>query len=271
MRKFIFLFVFLLNFAFGIELLRLGEFKDQNVSGWLASEKLDGIRAYWDGQNLLSKNGVKFATPSEFVADFPPFALDGELFISREKFELVQSVVMDKKPDILAWKDVKFYVFDVPDASGGLLSRLDVLQKFLQKQPNENIKIIEQILIPDNAWLKIFISQIIKNGGEGAVLREANAPYERKRSQNALKLKPFFDTECEVVAINQGKGKYKNIMGSLVCKDLKSKKNFKIGSGFSDEMRKNPPKIGEIITYKYQNLTKNGLPRFPVFLRIRKD
>ena len=60
-------------------------------------------------------------------------------------------------------------------------------------------------------------------------------------------------------------------MGSLSCKNLKDGAVFKIGSGFDDKLRENPPKIGDIITYKFQNLTKNGKPRFPVFLRIRDD
>ena len=71
-------------------------------------------------------------------------------------------------------------------------------------------------------------------------------------------------------------------MGSVTCKSLGAVSSntdeqiangvkFKIGSGFSDRDRANPPKIGSIITYKYQNLTAKGVPRFPVFLRVRED
>ena len=110
------------------ELLKLGEFKGQNVSGWLISEKLDGVRAYWDGQNLRSRNGKILSAPTEFIALMPPFAIDGELYTKRGEFENIQSVVMDKKPDALAWDEIKFHVFDVPDAQGGLLGRLEILQ-----------------------------------------------------------------------------------------------------------------------------------------------
>ena len=115
------------------------------------------------------------------------------------------------------------------------------------------------------------------------MVREPNAPYERKRSKNALKFKKFKDAECEVTAINKGSGKYANLAGSLTCKALGGKDDeekagepksgtiFKIGSGLSDEKRQNPPKIGSIITYKFQNLTANGKPRFPIFLRVRED
>ena len=266
------------------ELLKLSEYKGQNVGGWLASEKLDGVRAYWDGRNLRSRNGKILAVPEGWSAHFPPFALDGELYTARGEFEKIQSIVMDKTPSVAEWSEVKFYIFDVPEAGGGLLERLSELEKFIAKNPQagQNLKIIKQVKVKDNAEFEAFAEHIVAKGGEGAVAREPNAPYERKRSKNALKYKKFKDAECEVTAINAGTGKYAGLMGSVTCKALSaagansdeqiaSGVKFKIGSGFSDEERANPPKIGSVITYKYQNLTANGLPRFPVFLRVRED
>ena len=281
--RIVFALLVLLNFAFSLELLRLSEFKDQNVSGWLASEKLDGVRAYWDGENLLSRQGKKLNAPLSFTKNFPKFALDGELYAKELKFEEIQASVMDKLPDEKAWSKLKFHVFDVPEASGGLPRRLEVLAKFLKNEPNDNLIIIKQIKMRDNAQFLKFTESIIAKGGEGAVVREPNAPYERKRSKNALKFKKFKDAECEVITINKGSGKYANLAGSLTCKALGSKDDkekagepkegtiFKIGSGLSDKNRQDPPKIGSIITYKFQNLTANGKPRFPIFLRIRED
>ena len=266
------------------ELLKLSEYKGQNVGGWVVSEKLDGVRAYWDGRNLLSRNGKIIAAPEGWSAHFPPFALDGELYTARSEFEKIQSTVMDKTPSVTAWSEIKFHVFDVPEASGGLLKRLSELEKFIAKNPQagQNLKIIKQVKVKDNAEFESFAEAVIAKGGEGAVVREPNVPYERKRSKNALKYKKFKDAECEVTAINAGTGKYAGLMGSVTCKVLSaagsnsdeqiaSGVKFKIGSGFSDRDRANPPKIGSIITYKYQNLTAKGLPRFPVFLRVRED
>ena len=281
--RIIFALLVLLNFAFSLDLLRLSEYKEQNVSGWLASEKLDGVRAYWDGENLLSRQGKKLNAPLSFTKNFPKFALDGELYAKELKFEEIQASVMDKLPDEKAWSRLKFHIFDVPEASGGLLTRLEVLAKFLKNEPNQNLIIIKQIKMRDNAQFLKFAESIIAKGGEGAVVREPNAPYERKRSKNALKFKKFKDAECEVTAINKGSGKYANLAGSLTCKALGGKNDkeragepkegtiFKIGSGLSDKNRQEPPKIGSIITYKFQNLTTNGKPRFPIFLRIRED
>ena len=283
MIRIVFALLVLLNFAFSLDLLRLSEYKDQNVSGWLASEKLDGVRAYWDGENLLSRQGKKLNAPLSFTKNFPKFALDGELYAKGLKFEEIQASVMDKLPDEKAWSRLKFHVFDVPEASGGLLDRLEILAKFLKNEPNENLIIIKQTKMRDNAQFLKFAESIISNGGEGAVVREPNAPYERKRSKNALKFKKFKDAECEVVSINKGSGKYANLAGSLTCKALGGKEGeeksgepkegtiFKIGSGLSDKNRQEPPKIGSIITYKFQNLTAQGKPRFPIFLRVRED
>ena len=266
------------------ELLKLSKYKGQNVGGWLASEKLDGVRAYWDGRNLLSRNGKIIAAPGGWSTYFPPFALDGELYTARGEFEKIQATVMDKTPSVTAWSEIKFHVFDVPEASGGLLGRLSELEKFILKSPQagQNLKIIKQVKVKDNAEFESFAEAIIAKGGEGAVVREPNAPYERKRSKNALKYKKFKDAECEVTEVNAGTGKYAGLMGSVTCKSLGVAGSnadeqiphgvkFKVGSGFSDLQRANPPKIGSIITYKYQNLTAKGLPRFPIFLRVRED
>ena len=281
--RIIFPVLLLLNFAFSLDLLRLSEYKEQNVSDWLASEKLDGVRAYWDGENLLSRQGKKLNAPLSFTKNFPKFALDGELYAKELKFEEIQASVMGKLPDEKAWSRLKFHIFDVPEASGGLLTRLEILAKFLKNEPNQNLIIIKQIKMRDNAQFLKFAENIIAKGGEGAVVREPNAPYERKRSKNALKFKKFKDAECEVIAVNKGSGKYANLAGSLTCKALGGKDDkekasepkegtiFKIGSGLSDKNRQEPPKIGSIITYKFQNLTSNGKPRFPIFLRVRED
>ena len=266
------------------ELLKLSEYKGQNVSGWLASEKLDGVRAYWDGRNLLSRNGKILAVPEGWSTYFPPFAIDGELYTARGEFEKIQSIVMDKTPNEVAWSEIKFYVFDVPEASGGLLERLSELEKFILQNPQagQNLNIIKQVKVKDNAEFEAFAEAVIAKGGEGAVVREPNAPYERKRSKNALKYKKFKDAECEVTEVNAGTGKYTGLMGSVTCKSLGAAGSntgeqipygvtLTVGSGFSDEERANPPKIGSVITYKYQNLTAKGLPRFPIFLRVRED
>jgi DNA ligase-1 len=245
------------------DVMLLKVYKDQNITGWVMSEKLDGVRAYWDGKHLFTKNGNVINAPKWFLAGYPPFAVDGELWTKRGDFENISSIVLDKKPGI-GWKNIKHMIFDVPDAKGGLFERL------VKLKPYENgvIKIIPQIRIQSKEHLKKFFNEVVKHGGEGVVIRDPDAKYERKRSSKILKLKPFKDDECEVVGYTEGKGKYKGLTGALKCR-LKDGRIIKIGSGLSLKERKNPPKTGDIITFKYTSFTKNGLPRFPVFLRVR--
>lgn len=242
---------------------------DENLTNYLMSEKLDGVRGIWDGKHLKSRNGKILNPPKNWLKCFPNFALDGEIYARNLKFEEIVSIA--KSYEDKGWNELKYFVFDAPNFQEYFVNRIAKVKDFLDKNPCENIIIIKQIPAILNQNATEFLEKITKQGGEGIVLRDKFAFYESgKRSNKILKFKKFLDDECEVLSINKGSGKYKNLMGSLTCKDLKTKKIFKIGSGFSDKMRKNPPKIGEILTYKYQNLTKTGLPRFPVFLR-KKD
>lgn len=261
-----FLFLFpLFLFAQKPDLLLLKVYKDQNISGWVMSEKLDGVRAYWDGKKLLSRSGKIINAPKYFIKDYPPFALDGELWSKRGDFENISSIVRDKVPSE-QWRQIKHYIFEVPDAKGDLYERLEKVKPY----KNSSIKIIPQIKIKNKTHLQAFLKEIEKNRGEGVVVRDPNTPYINKRTNKALKVKTFLDAECVVIGYTMGKGKYKNLVGSLKC-ELPNKVRFKIGSGLSDEERKKPPKIGDIVTFKYKELTKYGKPRFPIFLRVRRQ
>lgn len=266
--KFILFAVFIFVNLHGIMLV--SEYKDQNLSGWVMSEKYDGVRGFWDGENLLSKNGKQIHAPKWFLDALPPFAIDGELWCGRENFQKAVSITADLNPSD-EWRDIRYMIFDVPNAKGDLHDRLGILEQFLAKNESKFIIIIAQIPIKSKSHAFEFLDEITNKGGEGIVLRDPKAPYSHSRSTKILKLKHFKDSECEIISINEGKGRLKGHLGSITCKDLQSKEIFKIGSGFSDEIRKNGLKIGQIITYKYQNLTNKNKPRFPVFLRVRSD
>jgi DNA ligase-1 len=244
-------------------LLLLKTYKDQNITHWVMSEKLDGIRAYWDGTNLISRSGKIINAPKWFLKDYPPFEIDGELWSKRKDFENISSIVRDKIPS-KQWREIKYYIFEVPNAKGNLYQRLQKVRKY----ENDIIKIIPQIKIKNKSHLQKFLKDIENKGAEGVVVRDPDTPYISKRTNKALKVKTFLDDECEVIAHNSGKGKFKDILGSITCR-LDNNIVFKIGSGFSLQERNNPPKIGSSITFKYKEMTKYNKPRFPVFLRIR--
>jgi len=228
------------------------------------SEKLDGVRAYWDGKQLLTRSGTIIHAPTWFTKDYPPFEIDGELWTKRKDFETIVSIVRDKVPSE-EWQYIKHYIFEVPHTEGGLFERLEKVKPY----QSDIIKIIPQIAIQDKQHLKQFLTEIEEKEGEGVVVRDPKAPYIAKRTNKALKVKTFLDKECKIIAHNSGHGKYSDILGSVTCL-LDNNVTFKIGSGFSVEERKNPPAIGSMITFKYKEMTKYGKPRFPIFLRVRE-
>ena len=239
---------------------------DINVTNWLISEKLDGVRAYWDGKKLISRNGKEFTAPTWFTKGFPSFEIDGELWTKRGDFENIISIVNTQTPHD-GWKKISYQIFEVPHQKGGLLERLSVLEKWLGKNPNEFIKILPQKVCKGSEYLEKLLDELMARGAEGLVVREPNALYVAKRSAKALKVKKAEDDECVVKGYTKGQGKFEGLVGALLCewKD----RVLKIGSGLSDDDRKNPPVIDANITFKYNGLTKYGNPKFPVFLRVR--
>jgi len=261
--KFLLLFIPFILFAGRPHLLLLKTYKDQNISGWVMSEKLDGVRAYWNGKELISRGGKVIHAPAYFIHDFPSFELDGELWTKRNDFDHIASIVRDKMPS-KEWHQITYNIFEVPHAKGGLFERL----KRVKPYESERLKIIAQKKTVSKEEMRHFLKEVESKGGEGIVVRDPEAPYIAKRTSKVLKVKSFLDTECKVLGYTVGKGKFSGMMGALKCR-LPNGVNFKIGTGFSHEERKNPPEIGSMVTFKYKEMTKNGKPRFPVFLRVR--
>jgi len=263
MKFFLALLLVVELFAQKPELFLLKNYTSKSsIDGWVMSEKLDGVRAYWDGEKLISRNGKVFAAPSFFTNKFPSYELDGELWSQCGEFSHIASIVNRKLPHD-GWKELTYNIFEVPNAIGSLHNRLKLVKK------SKYLRVVKQIDVKNRVDLQKFLKSVEAKGGEGVVVRDGTLPYYTGRTQNALKVKSYIDEECEVMKHNQGEGKYAQMLGSLTCK-MSNKRLIKIGTGFNRSQRENPPKIGAIITFKYYGLTSKGNPRFPVFLRIRK-
>lgn len=245
------------------ELVLLNNYKeDTNVSGWYMSEKLDGVRAYWDGEKLISRSGKVFSVPAFFIKDFPSHKLDGELWKERNAFSSVVSIV-NKKNASNAWNQITYNIFEVPDSKGDLLERLERVKE------SKYIKLVKQIQVKNKKHLKSFLKEIENLGGEGIVVRDPAREYYTGRTDKALKVKSYIDTECEIVGYNEGKGKYANMLGSLSCQ-MENMQIIKIGSGLNNTQRISPPPLGTVVNFKYYGLTSKGNPRFPIFLKIKE-
>ena len=242
--------------------------KDIVLSDYYVSEKLDGVRAYWDGKRLYSRNNNRLMAPDWFVAELPMVALDGELWAGRQNFEKLSGIVRRQNADTL-WQQVTYQVFDMPALPGDFTMRWKAMQALQKQYPSAYWSIVKQIPAPhSHAELQKLLTTFVAKGAEGLMLRRKQSLYKAGRSQDLIKLKLFTDAEATVVAHHAGKGKYKDMLGSISVVTGDSR-TFKIGSGFSDAERQNPPPIGSVITYKYSGYTASGKPRFPVYWRIR--
>jgi DNA ligase-1 len=242
---------------------------DETVTGWLMSEKLDGIRGYWDGARLLTRKGRTIYAPKWFTEHFPPFALDGELWRRRGDFAFVQQTVLDETPSD-DWKKITYRIFEVPEASGDFPARLAKAAAWFDAHPAAHVRIIEQVVCQGAAHLDNFLKAIESLGGEGVIVKNPAPEYHAGRSPYILKVKNFSDMEGKVIARNPGRGKFGGMMGSLTLR-LENGVVFSLGSGFSTAERRHPPPIGAIVTFKFTGFTANGIPRFASFLRVRKD
>lgn len=275
LRKIGFLLPLILCFSITAETdaldLMLPEVYGENVdySNWMMSEKLDGIRGYWDGDRLISKKGTPLNPPAAFIKNFPDFAVEGEIWGGRRSFEKTVSIVM-KDEAHNGWLELRFAIFDVPEAGGGFEERLRVAREWFEGHPSEYAFVIEHNPVKSRDHLKRELQRIEKLGGEGLILRRPGSLYAKGRSADILKVKSYYDMEAVVIKHIEGNGRNRGRMGSLLV-ELPDKRRFRIGAGFSDEEREHPPPAGSVITFKYYGFYKSGIPKFASYLRIRKD
>jgi len=260
-----------LSFSFANQPLPLQHAKNYqqpaDINNYWISEKLDGIRGYWNGTQLLTRKGHIINSPIWFTQQWPNIPLDGELWIARNAFEQTLSCV-NKAIATNCWKNIKYMVFDLPADSGIFSQRLQRLREIITTTNNPYLLMVKQFTCSAIDCLYKHFDNVVQANGEGLMLHEKTAYYTQGRSKNIMKLKPSYDSEATVIEHLTGQGKYQNMLGAIKVKTPNGI-IFKIGSGFSDKERQNPPAIGSVITYKYSGKTQKGVPRFASFLRIR--
>lgn len=270
----------------------------------LASPKLDGIRC-------IMADGVAFTrsmkrVPNLFVQKelqaLQLHGLDGELMIEGD-FNAVQSAIMrvDGEPD--------FYlnIFDDFHALGGFNERIAAAEAKVRALNNRRIRLVEHVYCNNEEELQSCWNSWVEQGYEGGMVRAINGPYKRGRSTllqgYLIKLKNWFDDEGVIVGLEEGKtneneafkgelGQTKrsseshgmvgtDTLGSLIL-EWRGRK-IKVGTGFGlgvpgedAKLRKKiweekEAFIGKTVSFKYQELTHLGNPRFPTFKGFRRD
>jgi DNA ligase-1 len=242
---------------------------DADLAGWWMSEKLDGVRAYWDGKQFLSRQGNVYHAPEWFAEHLPPVPLDGELWLARKSFQRTVSIVrrQDKSDH---WREISFLIFDAPSVSEVFEKRQEYLLDALARFRAGHVRLHAQEPCRGVEHLREELLRVEALGGEGLMLRQPGSHYEVGRSSTLLKVKTFHDAEARVVEHLPGAGRHEGRLGALGV-ELADGTRFSVGTGFSNAQRANPPSIGSTITFRYQELSDRGVPRFPSFVRLRAD
>lgn len=162
------------------------------------------------------------------------------------------------------YKFTKAFVDDQLQTVAGAVLKLGLVEMFVTTDPDR-----ERMLKHSREY--------VQRGFEGAMFRRADEPVAMKRSRSLMKVKSFVDAEFEVHGAVEGTGKYQGMLGALQCRTLDTKKEFEIGSGFDDVQRREiwrqhkSEKLPRLCTGKYQELTDDGIPRFPIFKGFRAE
>ena len=246
----------------------LGVWNDAlDPANYLVSEKYDGVRGVWDGTTLRFRSGRVVPAPAWFTAQLPREPLDGELWVGRGRFDEISGVVRKEMPVDAEWQRVRYLVFELPGAPGSFAERARRIETLVRDSAAPALTVVRQSAVGDREALRRRLAETLAQGGEGLVLHLASAPAVTGRSDTLLKLKPSLDSEATVIGHRAGKGKYAGQLGALELRTPQGRR-FLLGSGLSDALRREPPPIGSVVTYRYRDLTSTGLPRFASFLRL---
>jgi DNA ligase-1 len=242
----------------------------KDPTGWWCSEKYDGVRAWWNGREFVSRTGHVFVAPALFKARMPRVVLDGELWLGRGKFQTCSGVARGGAPD--DWASMRFMAFDVPEFDGLVLEhRLARLHAEVQLASCPWLHAVEQNKVASAAHLRQLLADVEAQGGEGLVIRRPGSRYQQgTRSTDWLRVVSVLTAEATVVGHTRGKGARGGGTGALICQ-MPGGQHFKVGTGLKTADIVNPPPVGTIITYGYKTLTDAGLPREPRFVCVRGE
>jgi DNA ligase-1 len=175
-----------------------------------------------------------------------------------------------------AWKRVRYLVFDAPAHPGGFEERLAAVRQLVKGAPYA--KAVRHYRCKGEGHMVNELEAVEARGGEGLMLREPGSGYEGRRSRTLLKVKTFHDSEAKITGYYPGKGRHKGVIGGFHVETLGDRElgirkgvKFKLGTGLSDTERARPPTVGSIVTFRFQELSDSGTPRFASFMRVRKN
>lgn len=263
------------------------------------SHKLNGNRCAYYKEDFYTRQGHKYTGLEHIKKDIqrliinPNIVLDGELIrknidgkTDSENFQIGTGIANSKAETKEELKLVVFDIITTNDFEHGISKltykerkpELEALRETIQQLGIQNINVVDMFYEgTDQSEIWKWLDYAEQNDLEGLMLN-LNTPYVCKRTKNLIKVKKFFECDIRCTRIENGTGRNKDTLGSLVCNYKGNSVN--VGSGFSDEQRKyyyeHPNEIvGKIVTVKYKEETQNkngGISiQFPIFICVRQD
>lgn len=201
--------------------------------------------------------------------------IDGELYNHdyRNNFEELTSFIRNPEPKE-GHEAVEYHMYDVADNNKNFLTRKVLLGLFMIKA-KKPLVVVETLDVNNEDELMEAFETFLKQGYEGAMVRNMRGLYVNKRSVDLQKIKEFQDDEFKIVDVEEGRGKLAG-KAIFVCENKQGTRFNAKMKGNQDDLAKYFKKpalaIGRMLTVQYQGLTgKNGVPRFPVGLRFKED
>jgi DNA ligase-1 len=239
-----------------------------DVAAHWVSEKLDGVRARWQGGRLYTRSGLLISPPEGFTHAWPAVELDGELWAGRGQFERASATVRKHAANPADWQALRFMVFDLPEHPGAFGERWQALQSWAATSTSSTWALVVQERLRDETELQARLAQVVAEGGEGLMLHHGAGHYRSGPSPHLLKLKPQADAEALVLGHEPGQGAFTGMVGALRVQTPEGLV-FRLGSGLTLAERQTPPAIGSWVTYRYRGHHASGVPRFATFWRVR--
>lgn len=250
----------------------------KNPEGFWLSEKLDGVRAWWNGEKMYARSGRAWNPPKWFKDKLPKdLYLDGELWMKRDAFDATSGIC--RRVDEDGWRSINLMAFDVTNVPLPYEERLkllrsrlpdgeqtpDQIQEATNKQEGGKICVLPAVKCTGRKHFNELMQLVLHKGGEGLMLRQPGSMYEAGRSKSLYKHKLWYDAEALVVGHEYGQGEHKGRMGACKVK-MENGQIISVGSGFSQAQRNAwQPAVGTIIRYRFQELSHDGFPRFPIY------
>ncbi len=255
--------------------------------------KLDGMRMVKNENGKFSRGGKPVISVPHFDKELAileeeinlPCVIDGEIYnhLLKEDFNKIISYAKKTKPsesDLqISEEFLGYHIYDMqlPEHKHvSFVERFQLLEMIFEKHDFKYLKLVETIEVESDEHLDELYGKFLEEGYEGQMVRASLSAYENNRSKSLLKRKEMITEEFEIVDVEEGNGERAGMAGGIVLKDRVTGKVFNSNIKGDREyykmlLLKKKDFIGKSATCKYQNLTPDGIPRFPVIININRE